>query len=103
MRTTGGTGYPTQLGRRTPKDREHHLSPREEPTWTAFPLVFLLAGVELAGTGLGEWPAPVAEECQPGTGQVPRPPETRQVAEGMRRDAASPAAAAAAAACSGRG
>ena len=67
-----------------------------------------LADVKLAGgagTGLGEWPAPDAEECQPGTGKAPRPPETRQVAEEMRRGAASQAvaAAAAAAACIGRG
>lgn len=69
--------------------------------------MFLLADVKLAGgagTGLGEWPAPVAEGCQPGSGTAPRPPETRQVAEGMRRGVASQAAAAvAAAACIGRG
>lgn len=68
--------------------------------------MFLLADVKLAGgagTGLGEWPAPVAEECQAGTGKAPRPPETRQVAEGTMGGAASQAAAVAAAACIGRG
>lgn len=68
--------------------------------------MFLLADVKLAGeagTRLGEWPAPVAEECQPGTGKALRPPESRQAAEGTRRGAASGAAAAAAAACIGRG
>lgn len=73
------------------------------PTWTAFRLVLLTADVVLAGeagTGLGEWLAPVAEECQPGTGRGPRPPGT-QLAAVARRGAASGAAAAAA--CTGRG
>lgn len=61
--------------------------------------VVVLAGE--AGTGLGEWLAPVAEQCQPGTGKGPRPPGTRQ-ATAVRRGVAS-GAAAAAAACSGRG
>lgn len=78
-----------------------------EPTWTAFPLVFLPADVKLAGeagTGPGEWPAPVADECQPGTGKALQPPETQQVAEGMMTGAVSGAvAAAAAAACIERG
>lgn len=65
--------------------------------------MLLTADVALAGeagTGLGEWLAPVAEECQPGTGRGPRPPGPRQVAA-ARRAAASGAAAAAA--CIGRG
>lgn len=68
--------------------------------------MFLPADVKLAGeagTRLGEWPAPVAEECQPGTGMALRPPETRQVAEGMMTGAVSGAVAAAAAACIGKG
>lgn len=73
------------------------------PTWTAFRLVLLTADVVLAGeagTGLGEWLAPVAEECQPGTGRGPRPRGTQPVAV-ARRGAASGAAVAAA--CTGRG
>ena len=57
-----------------------------------------------AGTGLGGWLAPAAEEGQPGTGRGPLPPGTRRVAvarEGVASGAA--AAAAAAAACTGRG
>lgn len=68
--------------------------------------MFLLADAKLAGgagTELGEWPAPVAEECQPDSGKASRPPEAQQVEEVMRRGAASVAAAAAAAACIGRG
>lgn len=52
-----------------------------------------------AGTGLGEWLAPVAEECQPGTGRGPRLPGTQAAA--VRSGAASGAAVAAA--CTGRG
>ena len=33
-----------------------------------------------AGTGLGGWLAPAAEEGQPGTGRGPLPPGTRQAA-----------------------
>lgn len=65
--------------------------------------MLLTAGVVLAGaagTGPGERLAPVAEECQPGTGKGPRLPGARQAAE-ARRGAASGAAAAAA--CTGRG
>lgn len=52
-----------------------------------------------AGPGLGEWPAPAAEECQPGPGRGPRPPGTRRAA--VRGGAASGAAAAAV--CTGTG
>lgn len=65
--------------------------------------MLLTADVALAGeagTRLGEWLAPVAEECQSGTGRGPRPPGTQQAAA-ARRGAASGAAVAAA--CTGRG
>lgn len=83
------------------KDRV--ISWRGAPTWTAFQLVLWTAGVVLAGeagTGPGEWLAPVAEECQPGTEKGPQPPGTQRAAV-ARRGAASGAAAAAA--CTGRG
>lgn len=56
-----------------------------------------------AGTGLGGWLAPVAEEGQPGTGRGPLPPGTRQVAVVRGGVASGAVAAAAAAACTGRG
>lgn len=76
---------------------------RGAPTWTASRLALLTADVSPAGEagpGLGGWPAPVAEGCQPGSGRGPRPPGPRR-AVAAQRDAASGAAAAAA--CSGRG
>lgn len=85
------------------KEKDRITSWQGAPTWTAFRLVLLTADVVLAGeagTGLGEWLAPVAEECQPGTGRGPRPSGTQPAAV-ARRGAASGAAAAAA--CSGRG
>lgn len=53
-----------------------------------------------AGTWLGEWLAPVAEGCHPGTEKEPLSPGTRKVVE-VKRGVASGAAVAAA--CSGRG
>lgn len=83
---------------------KHRIITRQGvPTWTAFQLVLLTADAAPAGEagpGLGEWLAPVAEECQPGTGGAPRPPGPRQAAA-VQKGAASGAAAAAA--CSGRG
>lgn len=87
--------------RRTPENQSYQLA--RSPTWTAFQLVLLPADVALAGgagTELGEWLAPVAEECQPGTERVSRPPETQQAAEGTR--GAASGAAAVAVACIGR-
>lgn len=74
------------------------------PTWIACQLVLWPADVALpgeAGTGLGEWLAPVAEECQPGTGMGPRLPGSRWEAAVRRGAASGMAAAAAAAACTG--
>lgn len=101
MKTIGDTSY--DLGCKERLKSRHFGWQGRSPTWTAFRLVLLRADVALAGeagTGLGQWLAPVAEECQPGTGRGPLPPETQQVAEG-RRGAASGAAAVVA--CSERG
>lgn len=70
--------------------------------------MLLMADVALvgeAGTGLGGWLAPAAEEGQSGTGRGPLPPGTRRaaVARGGAASGAAAAAAAAAAACTGRG
>lgn len=101
MKTIDDTSY--NLGCKEHLKNRHFGRQGRSPTWTAFRLVLLRADVTLAGeagTGLGEWLAPVAEECQLGTGRGPQPPETQQAAEG-RRGAASGAAAAVA--CSERG